>query len=171
MKEQLNSAQKFRMSIVFTVFMLWFTISGAYAVVEDLLRYNYREVPGTVMATKQSEGVNMVTLKVWTPKMVTDIEYAYTVDGKEYRRKESSDSLSDIDAQTKYAKGQKLAVYVNPNNPAIATIWEPRTLGTDEFIFALVALAGVIGVIQSIRYWREMKKEGLAWDDRQGTES
>lgn len=153
---KLTPAQEFRMSLVFTAFMLLFSGSGLLGLSEDAKRATYKEVQGKMVSIHQFTGFRKAS-KARVPQLVTEMEYSYQYDNKPYLKKEESEWISDTQAQDKYAVGKTLVVFVDPNDPTQATLEEGRDAGTDKITLGITSLAALIGVGVNLFLFQKMR--------------
>lgn len=139
---QMTTQQKLRMTYVFTAFM--FVLGGAnfYGLCDDLHRASFKEVQGTVVQSRQYTGSSKVSKGI-VPKLVTDVEYTFKFDGTQHTKIETSEWISDLEAQNEYAPGRPITIYVNPKDASEATMIEARNFQTDVITMWILGAAAL----------------------------
>lgn len=155
---QPTTRQKLRMTYVFTAFMFVLGAANFYGLCDDLHRASFREVQGKVVQSSQYTGSSKVA-KARVPKLLTDVEYTYKLDGKEHTKMETSEWISDLEARNQFAPGQPITIYVNPNDAREATMEKARDFQTDLITMWILGVATLIGALESVRLIHKIRKE------------
>ncbi len=146
---------------IFVVAALMFTLGTAFArdawqgwsLVRDIDRFE--EHPGVIVhARTNQEGKDFVT----------DIAFRYVVDQKNYEGNNHATAMSYRDAKlasrdaNRYRANQKVTLYVDPQQPARATLSRDVPTGRSvvKSIYALLFYG--IGIFSLVTHWRSRKK-------------
>jgi hypothetical protein len=156
--------EKFRMrmqifSIVFAVVCPSLLITMALGSKQQISSYQWPEVEGTVVALvpKSSDDGERGT------KYRGRVAYKYEVAGKSYasdltaffpgwQRSDQATALADV---SQYDRGDKVAVYYDPNNPAVGVL-EKGIPQVDQILYivlSVLCLVSVTGAVFTVRSW------------------